>query len=124
MPRRPQRSPAAAFRLAKGRGALDLAIGEALDLLFTGGGMEKLGWSRQVDFTREVLALPPRTMYAFLDLAREVKDLPRLRLAIVRGDVSPLKARAIAPAKRVGYGAVARVPFGVRVEVLGRGRTL
>jgi hypothetical protein len=94
------RLDAAAFRLAKGRGALDLAVGEALDLLFTGGRLRKLGWSRQVDFARERLALPPRSMYAFLELAREVVDLPGLRLAVVRGEVSPLKARAVAPALR------------------------
>lgn len=90
----------AAERLVKGRGALDLAIGEALEELFAGGGLEVLRWSRQVDFAREGLGIPPRTMYAFLELARAVKDLPELRLAVVRGDISALKAKAIAPAIR------------------------
>ncbi len=94
------RLDAAAVRLAKGRGALDLAIGEALERLFKGGRLDDLGWSRQVDFAREGLGLPPRSMYAFLELARAVSDLPALRLAVVCGDVTPLKARAIAPAIR------------------------
>ena len=39
-------------------------------------------------------------MYGFIDLARLVKDLPQLRLAVLRGEIAPLKARAIAPAIR------------------------
>src|SRR3954465_9115955 len=45
-------------RVARGRGALDLAVGEALDML--GSRVVQLGFSGLGDYARERLAPPPR----------------------------------------------------------------
>lgn len=94
------RLDATAYRLAHGLGALDLAIGETLRLLFADGGLAGLGWKRQIDFARGRLGIPARTMYHFLELAQDVADLPELRLAVIRGEISGEKARLVAPALR------------------------
>ena len=45
---------------------------EALARLFDCDGMLKLGYARRVDYARERLGLPPRTMYGWVRLARAV----------------------------------------------------
>ena len=47
--------------LARGREAIDLAIGEGLDLLEERDQLMDLGYSRMDDYVREELGLPPGT---------------------------------------------------------------
>ncbi|MHC4954608.1 MAG: HNH endonuclease [Planctomycetota bacterium] len=86
-----------AVRIARRQGAIEIAIGEALAQLFARDGLIQLGYARQNDYARERLGVPPRTMYAWLELARAVRDRPLLRSAVEAGAVSPRKARAVAP---------------------------
>jgi hypothetical protein len=92
------RLDAAALRITKGRGAFCLAIGECLDRFFAIGGPKELSFANRGDYARERLGLPKRTMYDLLDLARTAADLPELKRAVIRGEVSPKKARIVGPA--------------------------
>ncbi|MHC4342851.1 MAG: HNH endonuclease [Planctomycetota bacterium] len=87
----------AAVRLLRSRGVIDIALGEALDRLFEGDRLLQLGYSRQVDFSRERLGMPPRTMFGWVRLARELRERPLLRKAVVVGAVPVRKALAILP---------------------------
>jgi len=88
---------AAAARIAHSRGAVELALGEALARLFDGDGLIRLGYARQVDYARERLGVPPRTMYEWVRLARALEGRPMLRRAVLDGSVTPRKALAVAP---------------------------
>ncbi len=83
-------------RLARGRGAIDLAIGETLRQLEVGERLASLGYSRVVDYAREVLGLPARTSYFFVSLARLLAERSLLRSAVRAGVVSPRKALVVA----------------------------
>ena len=87
----------AAVRIARSRGAIDLALGDALARLFDRDGLIQLGYARRADFARERLGVPPRTMFGWVRLSRALADRPLLRRAVVAGAVSPRKAIAIAP---------------------------
>ncbi|MHC4472868.1 MAG: HNH endonuclease, partial [Planctomycetota bacterium] len=88
---------AALVRLARSRGAVELAIGETLLELFRGSRLLDLGYARKVDYARERLGVPPRTMFLWLRLAKGLASRPVLRSAVVRGAVSPRKALAVLP---------------------------
>ncbi len=88
---------AALVRMARGRGAIDLALGETLAALFTGDRLVELGYARQVDYARERLGVAPRTMYAWTRLATGLRERPILRQAVVSGELSPRKAIAVMP---------------------------
>ena len=88
---------AAVVRIAHSRGAIELALGEALARLFDSDGLLKLGYARRVDYARERLGIPPRTMYGWVRLARAVEGRPLLRQAVLDGSVTPHKALAVAP---------------------------
>ncbi|HVI23443.1 MAG TPA: hypothetical protein VM691_08160, partial [Myxococcales bacterium] len=65
-------------RVARGRGALDLAVGEALDML--GSRVVELGFSGLGDYAREplgVAASTAQTMVRFARRARERDCAPR-----------------------------------------------
>ncbi len=83
--------------IARGQGALDLGLGETLDLLFTADRLLRAGYATERDYARERLGLPPRTMYDALELGRACKGRLFLRKAVASGLVSPCAARAIAP---------------------------
>jgi len=87
----------AAARLARRRGAVEVGLGEALARLFCGDRLLRLGYARQVDYARERLGVPPRTMYLWLRLARGLLERPLLRRAVLAGLVSPRKALAVFP---------------------------
>ncbi|MFQ5844899.1 MAG: hypothetical protein ACE5JG_07920 [Planctomycetota bacterium] len=91
------RVDAAAVRVARGRGAIDVAIRETLVRLFRGDRLLQLGYARQVDYARERLGMPARTMFLWVRLARGLSQRPLLRRAVVAGAVSPHKALAILP---------------------------
>jgi hypothetical protein len=86
----------AAVRMARSQGAIEVALGEALARLIECDGLIRLGYSRQVDYARERLGVPPRTMYAWVNLARALRNKPLLRAAVEGGLVSPRKASAVA----------------------------
>jgi hypothetical protein len=88
---------AAAVRVARSRGALDLALGETLLRLFEGDRLLQLGYARQVDYARERLGVSARAMFLWLRLARGLSERPLLRRAVVVGAVTPRKALAIFP---------------------------
>ena len=88
---------AALVRMARGRGAVDLALGETLVALFTGDRLVELGYARQVDYARERLGVAPRTMYAWTQLATVLAGRPVLRQGVVAGKVSPRKALTVMP---------------------------
>jgi hypothetical protein len=87
-----RQADAALVRLARGGGAIDLAIGQALVALGEGDRLLDLGFSRMVDYARERLGVPARTAFSWARLAREVAERPLLRRAVIAGEVSPRKA--------------------------------
>ena len=82
-------------RLARGRGAVDVAIGYVLLALMAGDRLIRLGFSSMVDYARERLGLPARTAWFLTRLARELMTRPLLRLAVIAGAVSPRKAMVV-----------------------------
>lgn len=84
-----------AVKVARASGAIAVAVGECLDLLATGDGPMRLGYSSIGDYAREVLSLPPRTARELAQLARELRTRPALRAAVRAGTVSQAKAQAI-----------------------------
>jgi hypothetical protein len=87
----------AAVKVLCSRGVIDIALGEALGRLFRGDRLLQLGYSKQVDYSRERLGIPPRTMFGWVRLARELGERPILRKAVLTGQVSARKALAIFP---------------------------
>jgi hypothetical protein len=87
-------------RVARGRGALDVAVGEGLAALAGGDGALRLGYSGIGDYARERLGVKARTAQAMARLARELRDRPLLRAAVWRGEVSPRKAETVLPVAR------------------------
>jgi len=86
-----------ASRRARGRGAVDLALGELLTVLFRGDRLLRLGFARRVDYARERLGVPARTMYAWLQLAAAVEGRPLLRHAVRHGLLPPRHAVLVSP---------------------------
>jgi len=84
-------------RVARSRGALDVAIGEGLAALAIGDRTLQLGYSGIADYARERLGIAVRTAQAMARLARELRDRPLLREAVRRGELSARKAQAILP---------------------------
>ena len=87
-------------RVARGRGALDVAVGEGLAALSVGARALQLGFSGIGDYARERLGIAGRTAQAMVRLARELRDRPLLRDAVLSGDVSARKAQAVLPVAR------------------------
>jgi 5-methylcytosine-specific restriction endonuclease McrA len=88
-------------RVARGQGAIELAIGDALDALSTGDRLLRIGYSRLHDYARERLG--SLTEHKALDLARLARELrarPLLRAAVRSGVLSVSKAEAILPVAR------------------------
>ena len=83
--------------LARGREAIDLAIGEGLCLLEDRDQLMDLGYSRMTDYAREELGLPPSTAREKSRLVRELRTRPLLREAVASGRLSPRHARELYP---------------------------
>jgi hypothetical protein len=83
--------------VARGRGALDVALGEALAALAAGDRALRLGYSGVGDYARERVDVAPRTAQAMVRPARALRERPLLRGAVVRGEVSARKAETILP---------------------------
>ncbi len=86
--------------LARGREAIDLAIGEGLCALQDRDLLMDLGFSRMEDYARERLGLAPGTARDKAKLARELKTRPLLREAVRSGKVAPRHARELFPVAR------------------------
>jgi len=82
-------------KVARGGGAIAVAMGECLDSLCTGDGPIRLGYTNLGDYAREGLSLAPRTAKEWAKLARDLRTRPILRAAVRSGDVSIKKAEAI-----------------------------
>lgn len=82
-------------RVARGRGAVDVAVGERLGQLQEGERMLRLGYAKLADYGREVLGLAGRTAQAMARLSRELRARPVLAAAVRRGEVSPRKAEVV-----------------------------
>ncbi|WP_242395549.1 HNH endonuclease [Anaeromyxobacter oryzisoli] len=82
-------------RVARGRGALDVALGEGLLALAQGDRTLRLGYSGIADYARERLGVAGRTAQVMAQLARALRERPRLREAVRSGEVSARKATTI-----------------------------
>ena len=89
------RLDARAVHVARGQGALELALGRVLLELFAGDRLLQLGYSQRKDYARECLGVPARTLRAWTELARGLETRPVLRRAVAGGLVSPRKAREV-----------------------------
>ena len=87
-------------RVARGRGALQVSIGEGLAALAEGDRLLRLGYSGIGDYARERLGMAGRTAQEAARLARELRTRPLLRAAVRRGEVSARKARTVLPLAR------------------------
>jgi hypothetical protein len=84
-------------RVARGRGALDLAVGEGLEAMATGGRVLELGCSGIGDYARERLGIAASTAQKMVRFARRLRDRPLLRAAVRKGEVTPRAAEAVLP---------------------------
>jgi hypothetical protein len=85
------------IRVARGVGALDVAIGEALATLSIGDRVLRLGFSSVGDYARERLGMNASTAEKKVRVARELRGRPLLRLAVRAGEVSISAAEAVLP---------------------------
>jgi hypothetical protein len=84
-------------RVARGRGALDVAVGEALDVLGTGARVLDLGHSCVGDYARERLGIAASTAQKMVRFARKLRERPVLRAAVRAGEVPVRAAEAVLP---------------------------
>jgi len=75
----------ALVRTARSLGAFDLALGLTLVPLFERGLLAQLSYSREADYARDRLGIPPSTMFSCVRLARELRSRPVLRQAVTAG---------------------------------------
>jgi hypothetical protein len=84
-------------RVARGRGALDVALGEGLAALEVGDRSLRLGYSSVGDYARERLGINGPTAKRMARLARDLRSRPLLHEAVRRGELSCRKAQAVLP---------------------------
>jgi len=84
-------------RVARGRGAIDVALGEGFAALSTGDRVLRLGYAGIGDYSREVLGVAASTAQKMARLARELRGRPLLRAAVRSGEVSVRQAEAVLP---------------------------
>jgi hypothetical protein len=82
-------------RVARGRGALDVAIGDGLASLAAGDRTLRLGYSSVGDYAVERLGIQKSTAEKMARLALALRERPLLRDAVWRGEVSVRKAEAV-----------------------------
>ena len=107
-------------RFARGRGALDVAIGEGLLALGIGDRALRLGYSGIGDYARERLGIAASTAQKMARLARELRGRPLLREAVWTGEVTARQAETVLPVARGEDEAswVARARSGETVRAL------
>src|SRR4051812_41393707 len=79
-------------RVARGRGALDVAMGEGLHALGQGDRTLRLGYAGIGDYARERLGIPASTAVKMARLSRELRARPLLRAAVLAGEVTARRA--------------------------------
>jgi hypothetical protein len=84
-------------QVARGSGAIAVAMGECLAALMSGAGPMRLGYSGIGDYARENLSLAGRTAFELARLSRELRSRPLLREAVWSGEVSIKKAEVVLP---------------------------
>jgi len=82
-------------RIARGRGALDHAIGLKLGELLDVSGELELGYSQAVDLARELLGLTPAFVRRLVRFEAALRTRPVLREAVFSGSLSRRKAEVI-----------------------------
>src|SRR4051794_32884021 len=82
-------------RVARGRGALDVAIGEGLHALGQGDRTLRLGYAGIGDYARERLGIPASTPVKMARLSRELRARPLLRAAVLAGEVTARRAATV-----------------------------
>src|SRR5436309_9806031 len=82
-------------RCARGRGALDVAIGDGLAAMAVGDRIIQLGFSGIGDYAREELDIASRTAQKLAQLARGLREWPELREAVWTGQVTARKAEIL-----------------------------
>src|SRR3954469_5322515 len=87
-------------RVARCRGALDVAVGEALDVLGTGSRVLDLGHSCIGDYARERLGIAASTAQKMVRFARRLRERPLLHAAVRAGEVPVRAAEAVMPEAR------------------------
>src|SRR5256885_15696454 len=88
-------------RCARGRGALDVAIGDGLAAMAVGDRVIQLGFSGIGDYAREELDIAPRTAQKLAQLARGLREWPELLDAVWTGEVTARKAEILIGLARV-----------------------
>src|SRR3954468_11511510 len=81
--------------VARGGGALDVAIGDGLAAMAVGDRVIQLGFSGIGDYAREELDIAPRTAQKLAQLARGLGDWPELREAVWTGELTARKAEIL-----------------------------
>src|SRR3954463_14603700 len=84
-------------RVARGRGALDIALGDAFETLASSAGVFWLGHSGVGDYARERLGIAASTAQKMVRFARKLRERPILRAAVRAGEVTPRAAEAVLP---------------------------
>ncbi|MFL5411366.1 MAG: HNH endonuclease [Myxococcales bacterium] len=82
-------------RCARGRGALDVAIGEGLAAMAVGDRVVRLGFSGIGDYAIEELGIARRTAQKLAQLARGLREHPELRALVWTGEITPRKAEIL-----------------------------
>src|SRR5512138_2936372 len=82
-------------RVARGHGALDVALGEILAELVQGDRLLRLGWSCLGDYARERLDVGETCARELAKLSGALRARPLLREAVRSGDVSARKAQVV-----------------------------
>lgn len=82
-------------RVARGAGALDVALGRGLRAVEKAGGPLRLGYSSLGDYARERLGLPESTSRRLARLSAGLDERPLLDAAVRAGEVTLRKAQAV-----------------------------
>jgi uncharacterized low-complexity protein len=82
-------------RVARGRGALDVALSEGLASISQGDRLLRLGYSCLADYARERLDVAGRTAEGLVRLGRALADRPLLHEALRSGALTIRKAQSI-----------------------------
>ncbi|HYV67695.1 MAG TPA: HNH endonuclease, partial [Myxococcales bacterium] len=86
--------------VARGKGALDVALGDDLDEMSKGDRVLQLGFSSVGDYSRERHDIAASSAQKMMRRARELRDRPLLRAAVRAGEVRVRHADAVLPLAR------------------------
>jgi len=87
-------------RIARGSGAVDVAIGDALATFADGAGVLDLGFSCVGDYAREVLDIAASTAQKMIRFSRRLRECPLLYAEVWKGEVCMRAAEAVLPRAR------------------------